>query len=553
MQYWFNILINSQGKRIYWGIFWAFITALSAVGLLALSGWFITATAITGVTLTAGVVLRFDMYMPGSGIRFFALSRTIGRYIERIYNHDTILRLISAFRLRLFKGLSSLPFSDLRASSDSEWLSKLTADLDSLDSILIRYTIPPIVTALLILSLTFFLSFIWLELALLLGGFLLLCTTVVIALTITQTRRLAAASSRLLSELRADIIEHLQGAFVLQSQHLMKAHEGPILERLNAFSDVEKALNSRLANIQLLLDLTLALVLIVLVVVGLYSVESSVISGPTAVMLAMLFLGVSEILQSIPNQFSTWGKTNFSANRLKTLVKESGPEEQTQRIELESIRAKISHHPNIPISQAGDLHISIAQRKLQVIYGRSGTGKSSLANLLVGIGTNDTKTANIIVNAGINLVDIPLSAWHKNLAYLDQSNSILAGTLGYNLALGIETITEEEVWAVLKLVELEGWARKLPQGLNTWLGETGGKVSGGQARRIGICRLLLRKPQFVILDEPFNGLDSDMSQRIWENILPWLSQRMVVLLTHEKPNFLSKEEANNAVCLDLRD
>lgn len=567
MQYWFNLLIRSQGGRLYWGIFWAFLSVVSAVALLALSGWFITATALTGVAITAGIFVRFDMYLPGSGIRFFALSRTVGRYVERIYNHDTILRLISTFRLRLFKGLSSLPLSDLRSTSDSEWLGKLTADLDSLDSILIRYTIPPIVATLLILTLTLFLSFIWLELALYLGGFLLLCIAVVIGLTISQTRTLAESSSLLLSELRANIIEHLQGTFVLQSHGLMERHETQILQRLDAFHNVEKLLNSKLANIQLLLDFILGLVLIVLVIVGLYSVESGGISGPTAIMLAMLFIGVSEILQSLPSQFSTWGKTCFSANRLKTLAKQPNTESDFAKLDIEAISVTVSQHPKIPISHKKDLVFSIENKQINLIYGRSGTGKSTLANLLVGAEEQKTKSAEqatkqqatIIVNANTNLCEISSSDWHSRLGYLDQSNSILAGTLGYNLALGLPDISEEAVWQALKLVELQEWANNLPQGLNTWLGETGGKVSGGQARRICLCRLILRNPQFVVLDEPFNGMDATMAARIWHNISPWLTSKMVVLLTHERPSFLGNSLENEAsvksvgseVCLDV--
>jgi len=558
MQYWFNLIIKSQGSRLYWGIFWAFFSALSAVALLALSGWFITATALTGIGITAGLFIRFDMYLPGSGIRFFALSRTLGRYVERIYNHDTILRLISTFRLRLFKGLSSLPLSELRSTSDSEWLGKLTADLDSLDSILIRYTIPPIVATLLIFTLTLFLSFIWLELALYLGGFMLLCIAVVIRLSITQTKALAGSSSRLLSELRADIIEHLQGAFVLQSHGLMERHEAKLLERLNAFHDVEKSLNSSLANIQLLLDVTLGLVLLVLVIVGLYTAQSSGISGPTAVMLAMLFISVSEILQSIPSQFSTWGKTCFSADRLRPLVKEANTDTEIREINIDTISVVVSRHPQIPISHQKDLVFSMAKKQIHLIYGRSGTGKSTLANMLVGAERQQAGAAGqqttILVNEDTDLCEIRAIDWYDSLGYLDQSNSVLAGTLGYNLALGLPDISEDAVWQALKLVELQEWASNLPQGLNTWLGETGGKVSGGQARRICLCRLILRNPQFVVLDEPFNGLDETMAARIWHNIAPWLESKMLVLLTHERPSFLedkaSEKMIESEVCLD---
>jgi ATP-binding cassette subfamily C protein CydC len=292
--------------------------------------------------------------------------------------------------------------------------------------------------------------------------------------------------------------------------------------------------------------------LIVLVIVGLYAVESSGISGPTAVMLAMLFIGVSEILQSIPSQFSTWGKTDFSANRLKELVKQPHAETVPQKIDIEAIAVKLSHHPKIPISHEKDLLFFMAAQQLHLIYGRSGTGKSTLANLLVGTGlSKDEEKTSITVNAGISLSDIASSDWHSSLGYLDQSNAILAGTLGYNLALGLKIISEDAVWHALKMVELDEWANSLTQGLNTWLGETGGKISGGQARRICLCRILLRDPKLVILDEPFNGIDTTMACRIWQNIAPWLDPRMVVLLTHEKPIFLSDQEAISEVCLDV--
>lgn len=150
MKFWFSVIFKNERKRLLIGLFWSFFTMLSGVGLLALSGWLITATALAGIAIGAGLIIKLDMYMPGSGIRYFALSRTIGRYIERLYNHDTILRLIATYRVTIFNALSHKPLHDVRQTSDSEWLSRLTSDLDALDSILIRYTIPTLATGLLL-------------------------------------------------------------------------------------------------------------------------------------------------------------------------------------------------------------------------------------------------------------------------------------------------------------------------------------------------------------------------------------------------------------------
>jgi ATP-binding cassette subfamily C protein CydC len=553
MKYWFSLLIKSQGRRLYWGILWVVLTALSGVSLLMLSGWFITATAIAGVAISAGIALMFDMYMPGSGIRFFALSRTVGRYTERIYNHDTVLRLIATYRVSMFKELSSLPMSRLRKASDSEWLGKLTADLDALDSILLKYTIAPIAGAIVIILLTFFLSFIWLELALYLGLWFLALYSLSMVFTIRYSKHLARASSQLLSDLRAELISHLQGAFELKAQGLMQMHESIILQKLAALNQIQSKLNARTANLQLMLDVCLGLSLIALVFVALHAVNSAQIEGPIAVLLVMMFIGTAEILQSIPLQFSTWGKTDFAAQRLSELMNEKQKPRATTISAIDSISVNLSNQLKISASHSKLLTFDLKQKNMLVIAGRSGSGKSTLANLLSAMEPVDNSASSILINGELPINNIELGSWQAHLAYLEQSNAILAGTLGYNLSLGLDNLSEDRIWSVLKVLELDEWARELSSGLNTWLGETGGRVSGGQARRICLARILLREPDLVILDEPFNGLDKQMAARIWTNASPWLAQRKVILLSHEKPEFLTKAQHVTLISLDLDD
>ncbi|QTF91236.1 MAG: thiol reductant ABC exporter subunit CydC, partial [Halomonas sp. BM-2019] len=98
------------------------LTMASAIGLLALSGWFITATALTGLLLAAGVAVSLDVYVPGGGIRLFAVTRTVARYLERLYNHDTVLRLLADLRARLFGALAALDGHALARRRASDWL-----------------------------------------------------------------------------------------------------------------------------------------------------------------------------------------------------------------------------------------------------------------------------------------------------------------------------------------------------------------------------------------------------------------------------------------------
>ena len=564
MKYWFYLISKSQGKRLYIGIFWAFITALSGIALLMLSGWFITATALTGLAISAGLVVIFDMYMPGSGIRFFALSRTVGRYIERIYNHDSILRLISTYRLTLFKGLSSLSTQQLRATSDSEWLGRLTSDLDALDTILLSYIIPPIVTTLTVITLTFFLSFFWFDLAIYLGSIMLLCLLVSIRVTVGRTKQYGSLTASLLNDCRNDVIEHLQGAYELKSNGLMKQHEQHILHRLNDFYRAQSSLNSNVANIQWGLDCLLGLIMMALIWAGLMAVNAEIVSGSVAIMIVMMFLGLSELLQSTPSQFSRWGSTSFSANRLTQLNQATPLVQKATLKQIDSLDMTLYHNKKIALSQYQTLSFSLTKHQLLNIQGRSGSGKSTVARLLIGaenLESSTDKNNRITINGELTLNKICLENWYSHLAYLEQRNTLFAGTLGYNLTLGLPKVSEKEVWEALTMVELFDWTNALPQGLNTWLGEAGSKVSGGQARRICLARLLLRNPQLVILDEPFNGIDDAMATRIWNNILPWLGDRMTIILTHERPEYLppmSEYSADDAlsiqeICFDQND
>lgn len=542
MKYWFSLIRQNLASRLYIGIFWAFITVVSGIALLMLSGWFITATALTGISIAAGISVMFDMYMPGSGIRFFALSRTVGRYVERIYNHDSILRLIAVFRLTLFKSLSGLTTQQLRATNDSEWLGKLTADLDALDGILLRYTLPPIVAILMVLGLSVFIAFFWFDLALALAGFMLLCLLSSIWATIKHTKYYAYHSTRVLNQSRSDVIEHLQGAFELHAYKLMQSHEQTLQSRMSEFYTIQTRLQTRMANIQLALDIALGLITLSIIVIGLYAVNYHIITGPVAVMLVMMFMGASETLQSIPAQFSTWGKTQFSSERLNKFVGTHIPHNNQIIETLETIELVLSNHPRVALSQQRTLEFDLAKGQVINIIGRSGMGKSSVAKVLIGE-SSEPFTGGVRINNTLKLSDLSTQHWYAHLAYLEQANTVLAGSLAYNLALGMDDVSEEQIWRVLDMVELHAWANALPDGLNTWLGETGGEVSGGQARRICLARLLLRSPSLIILDEPFNGIDEQMATRIWQNMQAWLADSMVVLLSHQGAQYLSKEQS----------
>ena len=537
MKFWLSIIYQSERKRLFIGLFWSLLTMLSGVGLLALSGWLITATALAGLAISAGLIVKLDMYMPGSGIRYFALSRTIGRYIERLYNHDTILRLIATYRVTIFKALSHKPLHEIRQTSDSEWLSRLTSDLDALDGILIRYTIPTLATGLVILLVSAFLCLIWLDFAAVFFLTATLSWMLLIRFSISQTNDAAKASIAQLNRTRESLISHIKGAFVLSSQGMMNTHQANTFDELSQFESHHAALQKHIAKLQFVTDCLFGIALAAVFFSGLWAVNNRIIEGPTAVMLVLLFVGVSELLQTIPEQFSTWGKTQYASERLKKLAVAEVETGSADLNQVQTITCTVRNLPTIPVSFDREVAFTLSNTKPLFITGRSGAGKSTLAKLLFKLTPAVSPNVDMKIN-NRSISGISSKSLYSMSSYLEQSPSLLSGSLYYNLTLGLNNVDEQKIFDVLATVELLEWADALPEGLNTWLGESGGQVSGGQARRLCLARLLLRNPALVVLDEPFNGLDNTMAKRIYKRISPWLEARKSIILLHEVPAFV---------------
>jgi ATP-binding cassette subfamily C protein CydC len=320
----------------------------------------------------------------------------------------------------------------------------------------------------------------------------------------------------------------------------MSHHSQDTNQALSLFEQHHNNLQKRIARIQMITDSIFGGALVVTLYASLWAVSHHVIEGPTAIMLALLFVGVAELLQTTPEQFSTWGKTDYASKRLSTLASERCDNDNTDITAVSEVSCVVSNHPHIPASASRKISFNLNDSLPLFITGRSGSGKSTLAKLMFKLVPLDKSNASVMIN-NTSVQNISSDSLYRQCAYLEQTSSLLSGSLHYNLTLGLESVEDSRVFDVLSLVELQTWADSLPEGLNTWLGEGGANVSGGQARRICLARLLLRNPELIVLDEPFNGLDSAMAERIFMRILPWLVSRKSIVLLHEVPSFFKQQ------------
>ncbi|SNY58838.1 ATP-binding cassette, subfamily C, CydC [Arsukibacterium tuosuense] len=549
LAFWSKKLLWQQRRRIGIGALLAFATAAFGLALLGLSGWFITATALAGISVAAGAMLALDVYLPGSGIRFFALGRTVSRYLERLYNHDSVLRQLALVRQQLFQGLASLSPTAMARQTNADWLSRLTADLESLDNLLLRLLLPPLSALLSLLLLSAVIS-IWSGPAALL--LLLLCLVgcgIIFSLLIRYQQPLSQQLAAEFNQARLAVINYLQGLPELTAARLQAHQQQALLQFSHTLGQLQQQIARQQANAQLAVNALHSVQVVLAALLALAGFNAGLLNAPVAVMLVLAVFALGELLQLLPGQLSQLGKTRFAAGRLYPLAQQLPAVAAPVALPAtpwHHLQLTVAAHPRLPASQAVPLQLDFStEQPWWLVSGRSGSGKSTLAGLLLAETLAEAASAGARCHYSIDQQQVTAaaeSAMQQHSVCLSQQNSVLADSLYANLTLGLADISDARLWQVLAQVELADWALGLPQGLDSWLGDTGQQLSGGQARRLCLARLLLRSPQLVVLDEPFNGLDDAMAARLWANIQPWLAGKFVLVLLHQAPAFLSSRQ-----------
>ncbi len=167
--------------------------------------------------------------------------------------------------------------------------------------------------------------------------------------------------------------------------------------------------------------------------------------------------------------------------------------------------------------------------KITVLQGSSGTGKTTLIDLLLGL---HRPSAGHVLIDGVPLSEIQISSWRKMIGYVPQELSLLHGTVRENVTFGDENIDDAAVFKALNLAGGSGFVRRLSEGLDTIVGEMGAKLSGGQRQRIALARALVGQPKLLILDEVTSALDPETEAEICDNVAKLAGLYTIVTITH---------------------
>jgi subfamily B ATP-binding cassette protein MsbA len=173
--------------------------------------------------------------------------------------------------------------------------------------------------------------------------------------------------------------------------------------------------------------------------------------------------------------------------------------------------------------------IDIPKGKTVALVGRSGAGKSSIADLLVGL---YSPTDGSIEIDGKNLNTINLASWQQRLGVVSQDTFLFNATLAENISFGCDWATLEDVKKACEIAQADSFIEKLPSGYQTIVGERGYRLSGGQRQRISLARAILRNPDLLILDEATSALDTHSERLVQQAIERFENQHTVLVIAH---------------------
>ncbi|MBR3654481.1 MAG: ABC transporter ATP-binding protein [Elusimicrobia bacterium] len=176
-----------------------------------------------------------------------------------------------------------------------------------------------------------------------------------------------------------------------------------------------------------------------------------------------------------------------------------------------------------------DINIDIGKGQTVAFVGSSGSGKSTIANLLLRF--YDVKSGAILVD-GTDIKNITLESLRDKIGVVSQDVFLFNDTVRYNIAYGKLDATDEEIEMAAKAANAHKFISKMPEGYNTLIGERGIKLSGGEKQRIAIARAMLKNPPILILDEATSALDSESEKLVQEAIETLMKNRTVVLIAH---------------------
>ena len=531
-----------------------FLTVGSSIGLMATSAWIIATAALQPSIAVLQVAIV--------SVRFFGIARGVFRYLERLASHQVTFRVLARLRVWFYAALEPLAPARLMQYRSGDLLSRIVADIGTLENFYIRAVAPPLVAVLVAGLMWVFLGSFDPRLAQTVIALMLLAGAGVPLLSQMLSRQPGRRVVAIRSDLNAVLVDGIQGtadlvAFGAEAAQMRQVRSlsdalGRGQARMAAISGLNTALGSLLTSLAVVAVLTLAIPL----------VTAGRIAGVSLAVLALATAASFEAVLPLPLAAQLLANSLAAARRLFEVVDAGGFAAPRAAVwESEGIAGgEISRSPTTPPSIAvshltlryapdeppalDDVTFSVPAGGCVAIVGASGAGKSTLANALLRFW--DPEAGAIRLN-GRDLCDVEPEAVRRQIGVVTQHTYLFNATLRDNLRLARTGASQAEIESAARAAQIHDWIVSLAEGYDTWVGEQGLRLSGGERQRLAIARALLKDAPALILDEPTANLDAATERDLLAAMAPLMVGRTTIIITHR---LVGLERADEVLVLD---
>lgn len=510
------LFLAERRSALLAGAVLAAATVLAGIALLGLSGWFITATAIAGLSSVTALV--FDVFAPAAAIRFLALARTGARYGERLTTHDATLGVLAKLREQVFRNWAQPQAARMLLKRPAKLLFRLSADIDALDSLYLRILVPAAVALCTALAVAVAFGLMHPLLGLGAASWLLLTG---LGIPLAAARFAKTPSRRrghALESLRSKAIDLVAGQTDLIMAGRLAAQQDGVMKSDRRLDVADDVLNRIEMFVTAAFGAASALLLGATLLAVAKLAGAGTIGAPVAALGLLIALAALEPFAGLRRGAVELGRTMLAAQRIGPNMtalpspERPGSPQNALAVHLDNV---FVCYDGSPLPSLQNLSLSLAVGERLALVGASGAGKSTLLALL----------AQEIEAVAGRVKTLPSTL-------LTQRTELFQDSLRDNLRLADQNAHDAKLMDILAATGLGDFVAQLPEGLDTALGESGLGLSGGQARRLALARLLLRDTPLWLLDEPTEGLDGNTARDVLRRLEGHMRGRSVIIATH---------------------
>ena len=528
--------LRAAAPRLALALLLGSLALLSAVGLMATSGWLISRAAQQPPVLYLMVAV--------TATRTFGIGRAVFRYAERLVSHDAVLRVLADTRVHVYRRLERLAPAALDHTRRGDLLTRLVGDVDALQDHVLRWLLPAAVAGTVGVAAVAFTGAVLPAAGAVLAAGLLVAGVAVPALTGAFSRRTERQLAPARGALATRVVDLLTGtaeltvAGALPSRTDAARAADARLTRLATRSAAATALGSGLTALATGLTVTAA------AWAGVDAVHSGQLEGVWLAVVVLTPLAAFEAVTGMPPAVQYRQRTRRSAARVQEVLDAPEPVREPVRplpapdspFPL-SVRALTARYPEAPAGTGSalrhpplaDFSLDLTPGRRVAVVGASGSGKTTLARTLLRF--LDPADGSYTLG-GVPARDLPSDTVRRFVGLCAQDAHIFDSSLRENLRLARTGATDADLRSALAAARLDGWARTLPGGLDTLVGEHGARLSGGQRQRLALARALLADFPVLVLDEPAEHLDLPTADALTADLLAVTEGRTTVLITH---------------------